>query len=157
MTPATHPLISPEQRERICLKIHGTVQGMGFRPFVFRLAESLSLGGWIANTSQGTLIELEGDPLHLQEFQMRVMTELPPSGNVQGIASTSIPVIGEQSFSIRPSQENNNLQSVLSPDLSTCSDCLEDINNQKSRRYRYPLYHLCPMRTSVQHRPPSAL
>jgi hydrogenase maturation protein HypF len=138
MTSAIQSHIGSDQRERIQLTIRGTVQGIGLRPFVFRLAQELSLGGWIANTTQGALLELEGTPNCLRAFQKRITTELPLSGNIQTISSTPIPDIGEQSFSIRPSQWDNQTHSVISPDLATCQSCLEDINNPQSRRYRYP-------------------
>ncbi len=138
MTPAVQSPVGSDQRERIQLTIHGTVQGIGFRPFVFRLAQELSLGGWIANTTQGTLLELEGTQKHLQAFQRRILTELPSSGNIQNMTSTSVPIIGEQFFSIRPSQGDDQAQSVISPDLATCEDCLQDMKNPQSRRYHYP-------------------
>ncbi len=138
MTSAVQSHIGSDQRERIQLTIRGTVQGIGFRPFVFRLAQDLSLAGWIANTAQGTSLELEGAPTHLQVFQKRIITELPLPGSILTMSSIPIPVIGEQSFSIRPSQWDRQAQSVISPDLATCEDCLEDLNNPRSRRYRYP-------------------
>ena len=138
MTSAVRPQVGSEQRERIQLRIHGTIQGIGFRPFVFRLARELSLGGWIANTTEGVLLELEGTQKHLRVFEERVTIELPISGNIQAMSTTSIPVIGDRSFSIRPSQPSPQTQSAISPDLATCADCQEDINNSQSRRYRYP-------------------
>ena len=138
MTSAVQSHIRSEQRERIQLRIRGTLQGIGFRPFVFHLAQDLSLGGWIANTTQGAILELEGLRYHLRVFQNRITTELPLSGIIQSISSTPIPIIGEQSFSIRPSQWTDQTHSVISPDLATCQNCLEDINNPRSRRYRYP-------------------
>ena len=138
MTSAIQSHIGSKQRERIQLTIRGTLQGIGFRPFVFRLAKDLSLGGWIANTTQGTILELEGTRNHLRAFQNRITTELPLSGIIQSISSTPLPIIGEQSFSIRPSQYDDQTHSVISPDLATCQSCLEDINNPRSRRYRYP-------------------
>ena len=138
MTSTLQSHIGSDQRERIQLTIRGTVQGIGFRPFIFRLAQNLSLGGWIANTTRGTLLELEGSRTLLRVFQKRITTELPLSGSILNISSTPIPVIGEQSFSIRPSQWDSQTQSVISPDLATCEDCIDDINNPRSRRYRYP-------------------
>lgn len=126
------------QRERIQLIIQGTVQGIGFRPFVFSLAHELSLAGWIANTPQGTTLELEGSSTHIETFRKRIITDLPRPGSIQSITSSRIPSLGEESFSIRPNQSVGNQQSVLSPDLATCSDCLHDINDPHSRRYRYP-------------------
>ncbi len=138
MTSGVQPRIGSDQRERIQLTIRGTVQGIGFRPFVFRLAQELSLGGWIANTTQGTLLELEGTSNRLRAFQKRMKTELPLSGNIETITSISLPINNEESFSICDSQWNDKTQSVISPDLATCQQCLEDVNNPQSRRYRYP-------------------
>ena len=83
MTSALQLHIGSDQHERIQMTIRGTVQGIGFRPFVFRLAQDLSLGGWIANTTEGTLLELEGTQSHLRVFQKRITTELPLSGNIR--------------------------------------------------------------------------
>ncbi len=130
--------IGSEQRERIQLTIHGTVQGIGFRPFVFRLAQALSLGGWIANTPQGTLLELEGIQKNLHAFQKRITAELPLIGKIQAMTSIPIPVSGQRSFVIHPSQGDDQTQSVISPDLATCEECLQDMKNLQSRRYRYP-------------------
>ena len=94
MTSAIQSHIGSKQRERIQLTIRGTLQGIGFRPFVFRLAKDLSLGGWIANTTQGTILELEGTRYHLRAFQNRITTELPISGIIQSILSTPLPIIG---------------------------------------------------------------
>ena len=138
MTSTVQSSIGPEKCERIQLTIHGIVQGIGFRPFVFRLAQDLSLSGWIANTTHGALLELEGPQIQLQTFQKRVMTELPRSGSIQSITSVSLPILGEQSFSIHSSHWHKSAQSILSPDLATCNQCLDDINNPLSRRYRYP-------------------
>ncbi|MDH5427426.1 MAG: carbamoyltransferase HypF [Nitrospirota bacterium] len=138
MTSSVQAPIRSDQRERIQLTIRGTVQGIGFRPFAFRLAQDLSLGGWIANTPQGTLLELEGTPKNLQTFQKRITAELPLTGNIQAMTSTHIPVIGQRSFCIHPSQGDDQAHSVISPDLATCEDCLQDIKSPKSRRYRYP-------------------
>ena len=138
MTSAVQAQIGSDQRERIRLTIRGMVQGIGFRPFVFRLAQDLSLDGWIANTPQGTLLELEGPPTNLHAFQKRITAELPLTGNIHAMTSTHIPVIGQSSFVIHPSQGDDQAQSVLSPDLATCEDCLQDLKNPQSRRYRYP-------------------
>jgi len=138
MTSAVQSPIGSDQRERIQLTIRGTVQGIGFRPFVFRLAQALSLGGWIANTPQGTLLELEGTQKNLHAFQKRITAELPLTGNIQAMTATHIPIMGQRSFCIHPSQGDDQTQSVLSPDLATCEDCVQDMRNPQSRRYRYP-------------------
>ena len=151
MTSAVQSHIGSKQRERIQLTIRGTIQGIGFRPFVFRLAQDLSLSGWIANTPQGTLLELEGTQKNLHAFQKRITAELPLTGNIQAMTSTHIPVIGQRTFIIHPSQGDDQAQSVLSPDLATCEDCLQDMKNPQSRRYRYPFTTCTPMRATIQH------
>ncbi len=138
MTSALYSQIGTNQYKRIQLTIGGMVQGIGFRPFVFRLAQQLSLAGWIANTTEGTLLELEGTQPNLHTFTHRIKTDFPLSGNIQAMTSIQIPLTGQRSFSIHPSHGHETVQSVLAPDLATCPDCLEDIKNPQSRRYRYP-------------------
>ncbi|MDH4359839.1 MAG: carbamoyltransferase HypF [Nitrospirota bacterium] len=138
MTIAVSSTTTPDCTERIRLIIRGVVQGMGFRPFVFRLAHELSLGGWVANTGQGAILEVEGQPTNLQRFQERLHSQLPHPATIQELAATLIPNVGESTFSIRPSQSDGWRQPVISPDLATCRQCVQDINDPQSRRFRYP-------------------
>ena len=82
---------TPYCKKRIRLIVRGVVQGMGFRPFVYRLAHELSLVGWVANTGQGALLELEGETANLQCFQTRLQTELPHPATIQELTTTKIP------------------------------------------------------------------
>ena len=156
MISSTPSLQTVTPRKRIQLFIQGTVQGIGFRPMVFGLAHELSLGGWIANTAQGVMLELEGTSASLREFQQRLLSNLPGAGTIQKMTSTTIPPLGEQDFSIRPSQPGGHTQSMISPDLATCRDCLQDINDPHSRRYQYPFTtcaHCGPRYSIVQNLP----
>lgn len=139
--------------KRIQLTLRGTLQGIGFRPFVFRLAQELMLGGWIANTTQGVLLELEGSAKRLRVFQERMLSELPEPGAIQDITSLTIPSLGEQSFAIRASQSDGYRYAVLSPDLATCQACLNDLQDPHSRRYQYPFTTCahCGPRYSIVH------
>ena len=85
MTVAVSSTTTPDCTERIQLIIRGVVQGMGFRPFVFRLAHELSLGGWVANTGQGAILEVEGEPTSLQRFQVRLHSQLPHPATIQDL------------------------------------------------------------------------
>ncbi|MEO8327176.1 MAG: acylphosphatase, partial [Nitrospirota bacterium] len=138
MTLAPSSTTTPAYNERIRLIVRGVVQGMGFRPFVFRLAHELSLAGWVANTGQGAILELEGETTNLQRFQARLQAESPRPSRIQKLTATQIPKVGEYTFSIRPSQSDGQRQPVISPDLATCLNCVQDISDPQSRRYRYP-------------------
>ncbi len=138
MTLAASFTTTPGCNERIRLIVRGVVQGMGFRPFVFRLAHELSLAGWVANTGQGAILELEGETANLQLFQTRLQTELPHPATIQELTTTQIPKEGESTFSIHPSQPDGRRQPVISPDLATCRECVQEINDPHSRRFQYP-------------------
>jgi hydrogenase maturation protein HypF len=127
--------------QRLQLQITGAVQGVGFRPFVYHLAQSLDLTGWICNTDQGVLIELEGATNQLQEFQNRLLTEKPTHAYLQQIIIAEIEVLGEHDFTIRPSDKFLSSQpksALILPDLATCSACLADIFDPTNRHYLYP-------------------
>ena len=135
MTPTVENITT---RKRVRLTIRGVVQGIGFRPFVFRLAHQLALGGWIANTAQGAVLEIEGGVSTLEKFQSALKSQAPPAAQIQEIESKTIPEEGERDFTIRLSTQEGLPQSVIPPDLATCSECLQEINDPQSRRYRYP-------------------
>ena len=126
------------RRERIRLRVRGIVQGIGFRPSVYRLAKEVSLSGWVANTREGAMIELEGTSVEIKKFQKSFLSSLPTTARIEDIQSTPISVKEEQTFSILSSEPSGQSQPVLSPDLSTCDDCLQEIQDPLARRYRYP-------------------
>ena len=132
------PTAEVTARKRVRLTVRGVVQGIGFRPYVFRLARRLSLGGWIINTSQGAILEIEGEASALESFQRALKSQAPPAAQIQEMVSNPVPEEGEQHFRIRLSKRDGFPQSVISPDLATCDECLQEINDPRSRRYRYP-------------------
>lgn len=117
--------------------IRGAVQGVGFRPFVYRLATELGLTGWVNNSAQGVFIEVEGKPDTLETFAQRLPNEIPPSAFVQEIATEWRDAVGYETFEIRPSVCGQKTAVVL-PDLATCDDCRREIFDRSDRRYRYP-------------------
>jgi hydrogenase maturation protein HypF len=123
--------------KRLVLRISGAVQGVGFRPFVYRLAQELNLVGWVNNSAQGVVIEVEGNPEQLKDFLARIESEKPPNSLVANIQSSWLEIVGYSKFEIRNSVEGKKTAVVL-PDLATCEDCLKEIFDPNDRRYCYP-------------------
>ncbi len=122
--------------QRLQLKLHGQVQGIGFRPFIYRLAGHFNFTGWVKNTGDGLRIEIQGqDP---ERFLEHLQSNLPARAIVNGIESREIPCItGEKDFQIKTSEEGLS-QSLLPPDTAPCDECLRDLFDPQSRFYRYP-------------------
>jgi hydrogenase maturation protein HypF len=130
-------LTSPQ---RLQLQISGAVQGVGFRPFVYHLAQTLGLTGWIRNTDRGVSIELEGTATQLQEFQTRLQTEKPTHAQLDRIEVAWADVLGDIDFVILDSDRSSSQPKsvVILPDLATCPACFADIFDPTNRHYRYP-------------------
>ncbi|MCG8353769.1 MAG: acylphosphatase, partial [Chloroflexales bacterium] len=126
-----------EQR-RLKIEIHGAVQGVGFRPFVYRLATDLALGGWVINDTEGVFIEVEGPDTTLRSFLERIPAEKPPRAIIHSLESSWIATCGEQQFSIRHSATRGAKTVLALPEIATCADCLAEIGDPANRRYRYP-------------------
>lgn len=126
------------QRGRLRLQLQGTVQGVGFRPFVYRIARQLRLGGWVANTLAGAEIEVEGPKVHLEEFVERLLTELPPLATVHRVERVELAPLGDAEFMIRHSEIEGEPLALVLPDVATCEQCLREIFDPTDRRYQYP-------------------
>ncbi|WP_024545798.1 carbamoyltransferase HypF [Picosynechococcus sp. NKBG15041c] len=124
-----------QQRRR--LTITGTVQGVGFRPFVYQVAQELGLTGWVSNSAAGVVIEIEGGRSPLDSFFERLQTALPVNARIDTLTSQTIEPVGDRTFSIRTSQTGEKTALIL-PDLATCSACLREIFDPNNRRYQYP-------------------
>ena len=123
---------------RLRVAVRGAVQGVGFRPFVFRLAESLQLKGWVNNSTQGVFIEAEGPRPALEEFLLRLDSEQPPQSFIQSLEASWLDPAGLGPFEIRPSLEGGSKVALVMPDIATCPDCLREIFDPADRRFRYP-------------------
>lgn len=137
----TTPLLPPDlSPQRIRVQVQGVVQGVGFRPFVYNLAKTLGLTGWVNNSPQGVSIELEGQPTQLAAFLEHLQRDKPPHADLQAVAIDWLAAIGDQQFEIRPSDTSNAIRKSawILPDLATCPDCLREIFDPANRRYRYP-------------------
>ena len=123
---------------RLRLVVHGAVQGVGFRPFVYRLAREFDLRGWVGNSAQGVLIEIEGRAAAAEAFRLRVCGDCPPPARIQSLESTYLDPIGLDGFAIRSSQVAGPRTTTILPDIATCPECLREVADPSDRRYRYP-------------------
>lgn len=123
---------------RLRLTVHGAVQGVGFRPFTYRLANEMGLTGWVSNSAQGVFIEIEGGRGSLEKFHHRLATEHPPRSVIQGCECSWLDALGFSGFEIRASETFGGRSAIVLPDLATCPECLAEILDPANRRYRYP-------------------
>ena len=114
------------------------MQGVGFRPFVYRLAADLGLHGWVINDTEGVFIEVEGAAAVLARFLDRLAGETPPRAIVQSLSSTWLPPVGYAQFEIRHSDRAGAKTVLILPDVATCPDCLAELLDPSDRRHRYP-------------------
>jgi hydrogenase maturation protein HypF len=124
--------------ERARAVVCGAVQGVGFRPFVYRLAKELNLTGWVLNSAQGVFIEVEGAGAALRQFLTRLERERPPRAIIQSFEFSFLDAIGYKDFTIRTSEETGAKSVLILPDIATCPHCLLEIFQSGNRRYRYP-------------------
>ncbi len=120
------------------IRIQGTVQGVGFRPHVYRLATRLGLSGWVSNTSQGVVIEVEGTDDELSEFISSLENDPPPRAGIERCDSRYAVTVGYRTFEVRESDGGGEKSAIILPDIATCPDCLREISDPADRRYRYP-------------------
>lgn len=124
--------------QKVKIIIRGVVQGVGFRPFIYRLAKELNIKGWIINSSQGVFIEAEEVRIILEQFISRIKSDKPKNSFIQSFEHLWLDPEGFTNFEIRESLEEGSKTALVLPDLSTCKDCLEEIFDPSNRRYLYP-------------------
>lgn len=127
-----------EARRRRRLEIAGLVQGVGFRPFVWRLAREAGLAGFVTNTPLGVTLEVEGPAAALDRFRLRLLAETPPHASIETWSEREIEPLGETGFSIVASERAGDPSSPVLPDLAPCADCLRDVLLPGDRREGYP-------------------
>ena len=120
------------------LKVNGIVQGVGFRPFVFQLADQYGLKGEVANTSSGVSIHIEGPPEHIASFEKDLSEKSPPLACIVEISSQRSAVKNHAEFAIVKSKGQSEMSTLISPDVSVCDDCLSEMLDPADRRFRYP-------------------
>jgi hydrogenase maturation protein HypF len=138
-------------RTRIALDVRGAVQGVGFRPFVYRLATGLHLTGWVRNGTDGVRIEVEGPGKSIEAFEHRLTGEAPPLSRIERITRTPLPTAGDQAFVIAASETEGVPHVIVLPDLAICPDCRRELHDPADRRYRYPFINCtnCGPRYSI--------
>lgn len=124
--------------ERLRLDVLGAVQGVGFRPFVYRLACAEELHGFVRNTGEGVRIEIEGMSAAMARFLTRLEAELPPRAVIQEQRTRRLAPTGDRGFVVAPSDLEGAPSAPVMPDLATCPDCLREILDPTDRRFVYP-------------------
>ncbi|MGX2030789.1 carbamoyltransferase HypF [Methylocaldum gracile] len=125
-------------RQRRRLTLSGLVQGVGMRPFVYRLARELDLAGRVSNGPEGVIIEAEGDAPALAAFEIRLKRECPPQADIVDCSVESVPAVGERNFRVAASRADGAVAPFALPDLAPCPDCLRELFDPGDRRFRYP-------------------
>jgi hydrogenase maturation protein HypF len=120
------------------ISVRGVVQGVGFRPFVYRLAQEYSLKGWVRNTSGNVEIEVEGNEEALENFLSDLQAKAPPMARIEKVEATFHPPKGYTEFQIGESLSREGQYQLVSPDIATCDDCKKEIFSPTDRRFRYP-------------------
>ncbi len=118
--------------------IEGIVQGVGFRPFIFKLANEFNLKGYIYNDTNGVYIEVEGEDEDIDKFIEAILTKAPPLSLIEKITWEKTEVKGYKEFFIEKSKGGEEKFVLISPDVSTCDDCLRELFDPKDRRFKYP-------------------
>jgi len=124
--------------QRLRITLRGAVQGVGFRPFVYRLATEMSLTGWVLNSSAGLVVEVEGPSDQLTRFEERLERERPKASVVTVRESARIPAQGSNRFEILASDADSGKTVNVLPDLATCRDCRQEVFDPANRRFQYP-------------------
>jgi len=133
------PAIRSCEATRIGLRVRGRVQGVGFRPFVYRLARELSLRGWVRNDGAGVEIDIEGAPERLAHFRSRLRAELPPLAHIEQLDEELCrPRSQTRAFAIVASRDCA-IRTQIAPDAAVCDECLAEVLDRTNRRYRYAL------------------
>ncbi len=143
-------------RVRRGVAVRGVVQGVGFRPFVYRLAQEEGLGGFIGNDTDGVTIEIEGAAARVEAFVVRLRAETPPLARIDAIAVRELAATGEAGFRIVASEVLGRVSTGIPADAATCADCLRELLDPADRRYGYPFLNCtnCGPRYTITRRIP---
>ena len=123
---------------RKAIEVSGIVQGVGFRPYIYRLAAERQLAGSICNTAAGVSIEVQGSPAAVDDSLARLPAEAPPLARIIEISVREIPCNGDLDFRIVTTNRGEPVSTLISPDVAVCADCLREMFDPTDRRYRYP-------------------
>jgi hydrogenase maturation protein HypF len=127
--------MTTRRRLRVC--VHGVVQGVGFRPFVYTTAAALGLSGSVRNDTSGAIVEVEGDPAAVEQFLARMRDHPPPLAVIESIETQDIPPVGGTGFTIADTSRSDGGRTLASPDVAMCADCAAEQRDPSNRRYRH--------------------
>jgi hydrogenase maturation protein HypF len=138
-------------KKRLFISIKGAVQGVGFRPFIYRLAKQLHLNGYVINSNSGVVIEAESSEENLREFLIKIETDKPSHAKIISLEYSFLDPSGFSSFEIRQSEDNGEISALILPDITVCEDCLNEMLDPGNRRYLYPFINCtnCGPRFSI--------
>lgn len=136
---------------RIHIAVRGAVQGVGFRPFIYRLAKEINLSGYVLNNSSGVFIEAEGTDVSLRRFLARIENEKPNLSVITSLEYSFLDPVGFKKFEIKESEDEEEVSALILPDIAVCTDCLNEMLNPADRRYMYPFINCtnCGPRFSI--------
>lgn len=131
--------------------VRGVVQGIGFRPFVYRLAKEMGLAGTVSNSPHGVVVDIEGGPSALKRFLARLHSEKPPLSRIDRMDVIELEPIHLRGFAIAPSETAGERTALVMPDIAVCADCLREMRDPADRRHRYPFINCahCGPRFSI--------
>jgi len=143
-------LVESSSSIRVHLRVEGIVQGVGFRPYIYKLAHCCGLNGYVSNSGDGVSIEIEGDSTKVELFLKLLPVEKPPLSRIDSIEKEVVSLLHASNFHILDSTTNT-ISTMLSPDISLCSDCLAEMREKGNRRYNYPFINCtnCGPRYSI--------
>ena len=124
--------------KRYYLHITGVVQGVGFRPFVFRLAVEYGLAGWVSNGAAGVEIEVQGSTEAVEEFVRAIKENPPPLARIEQLECRGVEVAEDSGFSIKASEDKGEHHPVIGPDAATCTACVAELRDRENRRFGHP-------------------
>jgi hydrogenase maturation protein HypF len=147
------PRETPQRKQ---LRVRGVVQGVGFRPFVYRLALEEELAGFVGNDTDGVMIEIEGPEQRVEAFLVRLRSQTPPLARIDSVAVRPLEPTGETGFRIVTSEVLGRVSTGIPADAATCPDCLRELLDSQDRRYRYPFLNCtnCGPRFTITRRIP---
>lgn len=126
-------------KEALDIEVHGIVQGVGFRPFIYKVARCHLINGWVLNATAGVFIHAEGESKDIDDFVMEISDNAPAASRVDEILMKEVPLEDFESFTIRYSDEAAaEATTLVSPDLATCDECAAELFDPSNRRYHYP-------------------
>src|SRR5512135_1853332 len=120
------------------IAVSGIVQGVGFRPYVYRLANERQLSGSVRNTPAGVMIEVQGAGEAVDDFLTRLPAQSPPLARITAVSVRDLPCNGDRRFEIVASHGQESVRTLISPDVAICADCLRELFDPADRRYKYP-------------------